>query len=284
MKEVALHPPGMNKDRRGFAIPVLMYHHVNPEGNFINARPDLFENHLRELRDSGYSTVDCKQLSGLFCGDTSFPDKPVMITFDDGWLDNWVYAFPILKKYNMKAVIFVVTSHVTDDGIRLRSDQGEVSPLPVHRECQAMLDSGRGREVMMSWSELAEMERSGLVDIQSHTHTHKRWDIMYPDTEERLEVVREELKTSKVIIENRLNKKCIAICWPWGVYDDDYIKAAVDSGYELMFTTEKGTNTQSSDPQRIRRLVVGNISTFAFRKKLFIHSREWLSRLYLKYF
>ena len=270
--------------RNRFAIPVLMYHHVNPAGNFINVKPEIFERHLLYLIKNGYSTINTSEMISIIKGELKPPRKPVMITFDDGWLDNWLFAYPVLKKYGMKAVIFVVTSMIHEKGKRMRSDQGHVNALPLHKECLQIVESGSAQDVMLSWEEIREMEDTGLIDIQSHTYTHRRWDKLYPDSKERMIVLGEELKTSKEIIENKLRKPCNALCWPWGKYDNAYMEAARSAGYSLLFTTEKGANTSASGPWRIKRIVIGNIGNFAFRKKLFIFSRDWLSRAYLKYF
>ncbi len=261
-----------------------MYHHINPIGNFINVKPDVFEEHIKYLKKSKFTPINTEDLMLIKNGHMRIPERPIMITFDDGWLDNWVYAYPILKKYGLKAVIFVVTSLITEKGKRQRADSGTPACLPAHKECQKKIESGLASDVMLSWEEVREMEDSGIIDIQSHTHTHKRWDKLYKDREELTEVLIEELKMSKQIIEEKLNKQCNALCWPWGVYNEDYISAAKASGYKLVFTTEKGANSPETDPYRIKRIVIGNISAFNLKKKLFIHSRDWLSRLYLKIF
>jgi peptidoglycan/xylan/chitin deacetylase (PgdA/CDA1 family) len=272
----------MNKSR--FSIPVLMYHHVNPRGKFINVTPEKFEAHMRYLNRHGFTALHTDELLAILNGQKMPPKKPVMITFDDGWLDNWIFAFPALKKYGMKAVIFVITSLIPEKGRRQRSDEGEVAGFPKHTECERMIESGSASEVMISWEEIREMTETGLIEIQSHTHTHRRYDKLYTDPEERREVLMKELKTSKEIIEEKLDIPCNAICWPWGKYNSDYVKVAQSSGFGLMFTTEKGTNTETTEPWRIRRVVIGNIGGFNFRKKLFIYSRDYLSRAYLKYF
>ena len=104
------------------------------------------------------------------------------------------------------------------------------------------------------------------------------------DGKARSETVFRDLETSKQIIGEKLGKQCNTLCWPWGIYDEEYIALAKSAGYEVLFTTEKGTNTPETEPSKIRRITIGNISPFAFRKKLFIHSRNWLSKAYLKYF
>lgn len=266
------------------AIPVLMYHHVNPEGDFINVYPRIFENQMRFLKAHGFTALHTAELLLILNGQKQPPKKPVMITFDDGWLDNWQFAFPILKKYDMKAVIFVITSLIPEGGKRSRADEGNLASLPSHEECHRMIEAGRSSEVMLSWDEAREMEASGLIDIQSHTHNHQKWDKLYTDSKKRSEVLLKDLEVSKKTIEDKLSKQCNVLCWPWGRYNSAYVDIAKSLGYELLFTTEKGSNTATADPFKIKRLVIGNISGVSFRKKMFIHSSGRLSEMYLRYF
>ena len=262
---------------------MLMYHHVNPEGNFINVRPEIFELHMRYLRKRGFTAIHADAFSGILSGKCAAPRKPVMITFDDGWLDNWVFAFPVLKRYGIKAAIFLITSRVARQGIRPRSDQGHADALPAHRESAALIENGRAGEVMLSWDEVAAMKASGLVEFHSHTHTHQRWDKLMSDRSGRNEALRGDLQTAKELLKEKgLGGSCL--CWPQGFYDDDYLSLADALGYTMMFTTEAGTNDSVETLQRIRRIVIGNIGTLSFAKKLFIYSRPWLSRAYLTYF
>lgn len=263
-------------------ISVLMYHHINETGSFITVTPENFERQMRFLKESGYETLNTEDYIEIISSRRPAPKKAVMITFDDGYLDNWVYAFPILKKYGLKGVIFVVTSWISEKGKRPRADMGISLNLPSHEECEKKIKAGLAAEVMMSWEELKEMEISGIIDIQSHTHTHRKLNRLYPDNKELMEVLMWELKTSKKIIEEKLDKECNAICWPWGIYNETYINAAKDSGYKLAFTTQKGTNSPLTDPFKSKRIVIGNIKPIELRYKLFFFSKEWLSGPYLK--
>jgi peptidoglycan/xylan/chitin deacetylase (PgdA/CDA1 family) len=260
-----------------------MYHHVNPEGNFINVRPETFELHLRYLKKKGFTSIHAGELSDIMTGKTDASYRPVMITFDDGWLDNWVFAFPLLKRYGMKAVVFLVTSQIGGQGRRQRSDEGRVAALPPHRESKGLIERGRTAEVMLSWDEVTEMKDSGLVEFHSHTHTHQRWDKLLSDRDERNDALRGDLRAAKELLGEK-GLEGSALCWPQGFYDDDYLAVAYSLGYRMMFTTEAGTNGPGTELKRIKRIVIGNISTFSFAKKLFIYSRPLLSRVYLRYF
>jgi len=259
-------------------IPVLMYHHVNPVGNFINVTPDRFQEQMQYLARSGYRTINTSELYDILNSEQEIDGKTVMITFDDGWLDNYLYAFPVLKKYSLKAVIFVVTSWIKGEGIRT-----ERKTLPPHRECVEFVRTGRGGDVMLSWDELKEMQSTGLIDIQSHTHRHIRWFKEMNDVRQR-EYLVEDLSRSKKIIEERLGKTCDALCWPWGDNNELSKEIALNAGYKMLFTTVKGSNYRREDLSEIKRIVIGNIRLKNFRKKLFIHRSPFLSRLYLRLF
>lgn len=263
------------------AIPVLMYHHVNKTGSFINVTPSKFDRQMKYLKEEGFHTIDTKDYLEMIEKKIQIPEKTVMITFDDGWLDNWLYAYPILKKYGLKAVIFIITSLITENKKRA-NDKNNLPELPDHKGCLEKIEVGKSAEVMLSWDEIKEMEESGIIDIQSHSHTHQRWDKLYKNTEELRRHLNLELALSKSIIEKKLNKDCSSICWPWGIYNENYINLARSAGYKLCFTTEKGSNNLFSDPYRIKRIVIGDIGTLNFRKKLYIYSKPRLSNIYLK--
>ncbi|RMG70832.1 MAG: xylanase [Nitrospirae bacterium] len=252
-----------------------MYHHVNPRGNFINVTPERFEKQMEYLAKRGYKTLNTKELYEILHSGREIDHKTLMITFDDGWLDNYLFAFPILKKYSLKAVIFVVTSWIKERGIRK-----ERIELPSHRECVELVKEGRAGEVMLSWDEIRQMEASGLVDIQSHTHSHRRWKKEMNEVEQK-EFLMKDLSISKKTIEDRLGKTCNALCWPWGDNSELSREIALKAGYRMLFTTEKGTNHTAADLLGIKRVVIGNIGVQSLGKKLFIHSRPLISKLYL---
>src|ERR1043166_2687716 len=150
-------------------IPVLMYHGLSydvrkvPYG-FLLQPADQFESCLSYLARHGYTTITLGDLHSHLRFNTLLPDRPIILTFDDGYLDNWVYGYPILKKYGFKATIFVVPEFV---------DPGT--------ECRPNLDDAAKKSVdptnlkwwgYLSWAEMRRMEADGVMDIQSHTLTH----------------------------------------------------------------------------------------------------------------
>lgn len=161
-----------------FSLPVIVYHHVNNLGEDITE--SQFEEQVRYLADAGYRTVF---LSDWVIGDITADGKTVAITFDDGFLDNWVYAYPILKKYELKATIFVTTVRGRDDleprpnleemweGLHKKKHLPEITPdWEVNRRCVLREE---GSPDFLTWEEMRIMEASGHIDIQSHSHYHR---------------------------------------------------------------------------------------------------------------
>lgn len=150
-------------------VPVVAYHSIaaNDHQHFIrhlSLPAPIFERQLQYLLRNGFQTVTLYDLHRFLRDGTPLPSRAIALTFDDGYLDNWVYAFPLLKKYGMKATVFVATDFVDPTNT-----------------CRPTLDdvwAGRIAERDLewwghaSWPELARMHASGVVDIQAHTKTH----------------------------------------------------------------------------------------------------------------
>ena len=132
------------------AVPVFMYHHVNwHEGDLVTLSPPGFENHLRTLRERGYRTLFLEELVPILRGERAAEQPSVALTFDDGHLDNWVFAFPLLRKYGMKATLFVITSWMGEGEERRQWDPekapGEdLPPVFRHREVKERAARGDG--------------------------------------------------------------------------------------------------------------------------------------------
>lgn len=183
------------------SIPVLMYHSVEYEkDNPVRISPKNFKEQMKYLYDNHYTTLTLDELYRYFQNGIEIPEKSVVITFDDGYEDNYTNAYPILKEYGFKAVIFEITNTIDKDLAYLTSSQ------------------------------LIEMEQNG-IDIESHTVSHiKLGELSY---DKQLN----ELKSSKEILEKILNKKVNYIAYPFGSYNENTLKAVKEAGYTMAFTT-----------------------------------------------
>ena len=137
-------------------VPVLMYHHISEEGNdSTELSPEAFEAQIAALAEAGYTAVFPEDLAAYVREGKELPEKPIVITFDDGYLSNYEYAYPILKKYGMVATIFVIGSTVGDTEHYKDTDY----PITPHFSCE----------------QAKEMVDSGVISIQSHTYDMHQW-------------------------------------------------------------------------------------------------------------
>jgi peptidoglycan/xylan/chitin deacetylase (PgdA/CDA1 family) len=155
-------------------IPVFIYHSVAPAKNpawykseYLTYPLEFFIDLLNYLHRSKYEFLFLDEYFNLRNSNQTNGRKFICLTFDDGYLDNYVYVFPYLKKYNAKATIFISPDFVEkNDVTRPTIEEVWKGNLPVEK-----LDASG----FLSWPEMREMERSGLVDIQSHTVTHTKY-------------------------------------------------------------------------------------------------------------
>ncbi len=149
---------------RAYSIPVLYYHHVEPTDPIS---PEVFEAQMKYLLSKGYRSISLHELYEFIHGKAGVRRKSFVLTFDDGFYCNYHYLFPLLKKYNLKAAIFVVS------GVRNQSEAAQ------HREDVRGYPSRMGTnkeagDKFATWDELKLMIASGLIEIEDHSLFHDR--------------------------------------------------------------------------------------------------------------
>lgn len=135
-------------------LPIIMYHEVKTYKTGKDViMPWEFESDLKFLKENGYTTITMSDLIGYVYHDASLPEKPIILSFDDGYLNNYVYVLPLLKKYDMK-IVFSIIGKSTDDFSDINDDNLDYSHV--------------------TWDQLNEMIGSGYVEVQNHTYNlHK---------------------------------------------------------------------------------------------------------------
>lgn len=206
-------------DNRG--IPVLYYHSVKePANNEVTINPKALREQLKYIKDQGYITLTISELENYILNNSPIPPRSIAITFDDGYMDNYYNAFPILKNLNMVATIFCITSNL--DG-----------------------------SYYLSKDAITEMSNYG-IDIQSHTVTHPKLSELTYNQQLM------ELKESKRTLESIVGKKIDSIAYPYGDFNDDTIKAAKDAGYSLAFTTKRGLSDRNDNTLKLDRIYISS--------------------------
>nr|WP_313885214.1 polysaccharide deacetylase family protein [Clostridium sp. DJ247] len=215
------------------SVPVLMYHSIDYEkDNELRVPTEKFREQMKYIKDNGYTTLTFNELYDFFINNTPVPEKSVVITFDDGYEDNYKNAYPILKEYGINATIFVITATIDTDKEYLTSEQ------------------------------LKEMQHND-IDIESHTVKHDKLNSL--SYENQLQT----LKDSKRYLEDLLNKDIKYIGYPFGIWNDDTIKAAKDAGYKMAFTTVSGWANKTQGIYILNRVYVSsNLGMNEFIRRL----------------
>ena len=202
-------------------IPVLYYHSVDENAaNEVTITPEKLKEQLDYINDNNYVTITMTELYDHIENNKPIPEKSILITFDDGYMNNYTEAFPMLKVLNMTATIFCVGNSL--DGSYYLSEEA-----------------------------IKEMSDYG-IDIESHTVNHVHLDTMSYD-EQLL-----ELKNSKNILEKITGKEVLSLAYPFGDYNDNTIKAAKDAGYKMGFTTKLGLSDRTDDIYKLDRIYISS--------------------------
>ena len=146
------------------AVPVFLYHQVNPISSSVS--PEIFEEHLKIIKKYNMETITISEYYN-----NNINKNSMLLTFDDGYYDNFKYVFPLLKKYNMKATIFLNTLYIMDK----RENEPEIKDNnTVNLEAmKKYIENGKATiNQYMSWEEIKQMYYSGLIDFQAHSHKH----------------------------------------------------------------------------------------------------------------
>ena len=220
-------------------VPVLMYHHLNETGSdTTDITPELFEAQIAALSEAGYTAVLPDDLEAYVRQGKALPDKPILITFDDGYLSNYELAFPILQKYNMKATIFVIGATLGDTEHYKDTDY----PITPHFNAQ----------------QAKEMVDSGLISIQSHTYDLHQWgpfeetdspreNILPLDGESEADyraVLTEDCNTMRQFLQDSTGETNIyVLAYPSGLYDTLSQVTLLENGFDMTFTTDPTSNT-----------------------------------------
>lgn len=232
----------------GTRVPVLVYHHVDAQGQGDSCiQTENFLSHLDALAQAGYTTVLPEELAAYVNGGAPLPEKPVCITFDDGYLSNYEIAYPALAQRGMKAAIFVIGVSVGKDTYK---------------------DTGKPMIPHFSYEQAKEMVDSGLISVQSHTYDLHQYGPLEPDggrtgmlpldgepQERYLEILRADLDKSIRELERATEEPVTALAYPAGHYNDEIDRVCGELGIPVTFTIEPRTSKLiPGQPESLRRL------------------------------
>ncbi|WP_235603359.1 polysaccharide deacetylase family protein [Thermoanaerobacter sp. YS13] len=241
-----------------------MYHHLQKEGTFNSKKygrvvidPERFEKQMLYLKAAGYHTITLEQLRDFVLYNSPLPPKPIVITFDDGYLSNYIYAYPILKKLGMKAEINVIVSYIPDEVNHQKPG--------VYIPC-------------FTWKQAKEMSDSGIIEIESHTYDlHKYMSngfrkipmVMGPviinGHLETMAQYKKRLYTdflrSREIIKEKIGKAPICLAYPFGAGNKISDAIAKKVGFEMAFGIQQGVNYYGDNIMKLKRITVTDTDT-----------------------
>jgi peptidoglycan/xylan/chitin deacetylase (PgdA/CDA1 family) len=227
-----LAEPTPNGSSRTAQVPILMYHYLSepPAGADIYRRdlsvtPSLFAQHLDRLLAEGYTTIRLNDLLLNLTQGTPLPPKPVILTFDDGYRDNYVNAFPLLRDRGMTATFFIVTDFIDEQ-----------------------------RPEYLSWDMVREMYAGGMA-IESHGRNHA--SLANRDADYLVWQALGSLET----IEFELGVRPHFVSYPAGDYDENTIRIFQSANYWAGVTTKQGATHSSDDLFQLRRVRVRGTTT-----------------------
>ncbi len=204
-----------------YVVPVIMYHNIDyKKDSALSVTPESFERQMRFLRRSGYNVISIDELASLLKDKKPLKPKTIAITFDDGLENNYLNAYPALKKYKLPATIFVIVNEI-------------------------------GKEGYLKWSELREMSGNNIT-IGSHTLTHAYLTSLDPSALDK------ELVLSKSILEEKLNRKVNVMSYPLGGFNERVKEAVKRAGYTGACATSPGKKYPNNDLYAIKRLRISH--------------------------
>lgn len=219
-------------------VPILTYHYIenfdDPQ-NFlaiaIATRPVFFEEQLKFLKNNGYVAITLSELSSALEGKVHLPEKPVILTFDDGYRDFYTNAFPMLKKYNFKSLNYIIVNHI-------------------------------GRSGNLTEGMIRELLDSGLVEIGCHTLDHE-----YLPRNGLSEALRQIIDCKKEL-EERFGVEVFHFAYPGGYYNEAVVKMVEEAGFETAVSTQLGAEHTFASKYFLSRLRVGNLNAEVFARRL----------------
>lgn len=224
-------------------MPIIMYHSVLKDSKLQNdytISPTLFEKDLKFLKENGYTTLTVEDLTSFVNNGKKLPDKCIMLTFDDGYYNNYYYVYPLLKKYKFKAVISPIVS-MTEKFTQTEN----ISVTYGH----------------ISDSDIKEMVKSGCVEIQNHSYNmHKvtpRKGVSKKRNESEQDYknkITADIEKAQKYLENVLGKRPVCFVYPFGAESESTEKIVREMGFVCTMTCTEKTNIITRDKESLFEL------------------------------
>lgn len=213
-------------------LPVIMYHSMlkdeSLQGTYVIS-PELFKNDIQALKKRGYKIIGAQELVDYVDGKLELPEKCAMLTFDDGYYNNYLYAYQIAREENIKFILSPI-------GINSEQSNGSEHMSPSYSHC--------------TWDQLKEMVDSGHVEIMNHSYDMHQNSarmgtkiINGENTEEYKKLLRNDLNHAQQLFKENVGTEPIGFTYPFGAVCEQSQEVVKDMGFKLAFTCEETLNT-----------------------------------------
>ncbi len=233
-KQDNLIEEAVQKNDYCLSVPVLIYHHIQPQPvaqelgqTALSVDNGIFDQQMAYLSSNGYITLFAEDLINALRNKTGLPPKSVLITIDDGYKDIYTYAYPILKKYNIKANLMIPTGLMENTGFLL-------------------------------WSDIKEMQGSGLVNMYNHTWSHSSLGV------QSREKIESEIIMANIQLQDNLGKNVTVFTYPYGSQSNLAVSILINNGFTGAFSTNPGFLQCNSFRMGLHRNRVGNSPLSAY--------------------
>ncbi len=215
-------------------LPIIMYHYVqyaDPKDSGrvkLSISPSIFENQLKAMQKDNFQTIFARDISDII---SQKSDKKIVLTFDDGYEDFYYYAFPLLKKYQMKGTIYIIYNFI-------------------------------GRNGYLNESQIKEIIASGLVELGAHTLNHA----YLKDMKENL--AWKEIYDSKILLEKKFGVEVSGFAYPFGAFSKETVNLVRKAGYTNAVSVVPGIMQSDTNDLILFRIRPGYINTNNFTRSL----------------
>jgi len=251
-------------------VNILTFHHIHNQQDSLSITPSIFEKLISELKKN-YTFISYEDFTQIILGKKTPKKNSVLISIDDGYLDNYIYAYPILKKLDVPAVIFLITNNILTSS----TCRAKLLYFRTHKELQINSD----KKLFINKCEIQKMKNSGLISFESHTTSH----MVCKNINES--VLKKEFSKSLEFIKDLDKKEFYGFCWPRGYFDKTALEV-IKKFYSFSFSTIDGGHNFDDDLYTLKRIDCsswnGNQKKYIARvkRKLFIYSTPFLSKFY----
>ena len=257
----ALQRTQAGAQEEGVKLPIVMYHSVLKErqrlGTYV-VSPETVESDIRYLNEKGYQTVTIEDLLAYEDRGVPLPSKPVMLTFDDGYYNNYTYVYPLAQKYGIKVVI---------------------APVGLYTDSFTKNDADHAAYSYLTWGEIAEMSDSGFVEIQNHSYNLHESKGRLGASKKAGEsaaaytaLLGKDLRQMQDAVEEHTGRAPTAFVYPFGAVSQESIPVVKEIGFRASLTCRGKINVITKDPECLyglgRFLRPWGISSWEYFRKI----------------